>query len=260
MRTFHFIDLNLGFEWADLALIFMVGLLTILLSTIYPAVVMSSFKPIQIVRGRTQIGSSGKMIFRKILLLVQFSLVQLFVIGAIIVAVQMNHFRKSDLGFSTEAVVITPTPNVDKLNVFRNSLLQDNRISKVAFGSGPPMAVDGLSLGTTFRLPQQGAEEGQEAEMKIGDPNYLAFYDLKLIVGRTFTENKKSFDEFIVNETLLKSLGWTPEAAIGKKLSINEGEATIVGVVEDFHNNSLQYDITPCVLMNWSYFQDKAFY
>ncbi len=54
-------------------------------------------------------------------------------------------------------------------------------------------------------------------------------------------------------------MGWTPENAIGRKLTINEGEATVIGVVKDFHNNSLQHDISPCVILNWNYFQDQAF-
>ena len=58
---------------------------------------------------------------------------------------------------------------------------------------------------------------------------------------------------------MLKTYGWEPEEALGKKIQINEGQATIVGVVKNFHNNSLQYEISPCIILNWTYFQDKAF-
>ena len=102
-------------------------------------------------------------------------------------------------------------------------------------------------------------EESQSAEMKIGSSDYLEFYDLKLIAGRGFTTNKLEFDEFVVNEKLIKSMDWTAEEAIGQKIKINEGVATIVGVVEDFHNNSLQHEISPCVFLNWQYFLNKAF-
>ncbi|KKN37498.1 hypothetical protein LCGC14_0762940 [marine sediment metagenome] len=98
-----------------------------------------------------------------------------------------------------------------------------------------------------------------DAEIKVGDTKYLDFYDLELLAGRNFTRNKEVFDEFIVNETLLKVYGWNPREAIGKKIQINEGIATIVGVVKDYHNNSLQIDISPCIIMNWTYFQDQAF-
>lgn len=121
------------------------------------------------------------------------------------------------------------------------------------------MAVNGFQLGSRFRTSDMPEENAFETELKIGDPNYLDFYELDLIAGRNFTNNKENFDEFIVNERLLKSLGRTPEDAVGRKLSINEGEATVIGVVKDFHNNSLQYDISPCLILNWNYFQDQAF-
>ena len=57
----------------------------------------------------------------------------------------------------------------------------------------------------------------------------------------------------------MKSFNWTPDEAIGKTLTINEGEATIVGVVKDYHNNALQYEITPCIILNWNIFQNSAF-
>jgi ABC-type antimicrobial peptide transport system permease subunit len=171
----------------------------------------------------------------------------------------MNYFKNEPMGFSSDAIVMTPAPEFDKLEVYRNSLLENKDITKVTFGSGPPMAVDGLQLGTSFRLPEQSPEEALSAEIKIGDTNYLDFYGLELLAGRGFTTNKEAFDEFIVNETLLKSYGWNPQEAIGKKIQINEGQATIVGVVKDYHNNSFQREITPCIILNWTYFQNQAF-
>src|SRR5690606_2147766 len=71
--------------------------------------------------------------------------------------------------------------------------------------------------------------------------------------GRNFTRASEHFDEFIVNEKLVKSLGMSPDEVLGQELVINEGKATIVGVVEDYHNNSLQEDISPAILINWKY-------
>ena len=94
--------------------------------------------------------------------------------------------------------------------------------------------------------------------MKGIDPDYLDFYKLELVAGRNIESTKKEFTEFIVNEKLIEALGWTPEQAVGKKIKINEGEATIIGVVRNFHNNSLQEELTPCVFVNWSYFLEVA--
>ena len=249
------INLQLEFQWSDVVLVLLIGASVILLGTIYPAVVLSSFKPVLIIKNNLQLGRTRGFTLRKSLSVFQFVIVQLFVIAVIIVAVQMNFFKNKELGFSSDAVVMIPVPQFDKLNTFKNSLLQNKDVNDVAFGSGPPMAVNGFALGTRFRLPDKPDLEGLEAEMKIGDLNYLNFYGLELLSGRNFSANKDTFDEFIVNERLIKSLGWTPEEAIGRKLIINEGEATIIGVTRDYHNNSLQNDITPCVILNWNYLE-----
>ncbi len=260
LNTFlHTINLQLTLKWGDVGMVFLLGLLTILLGTLFPAVVLASFKPLQIIKNNLSIRGDRGFNIRKSLTVFQFTIMQLFIIAAIILGLQMQYFKNKDAGFLTDAVISVRVPQFNKLNEFKNTLLQNKDVSKVSFGSGPPMAVNGFALGTLFRLPNQPGEEGKEAEMKIGDLNYLDFYGLKLISGRNFSMNKNEFDEFIVNELLLKSLGWTPEEAIGKRLAINEGEATIVGVVRDFHNTSLQNEITPCVLLNWNHYQNHAF-
>lgn len=253
------IDLQLKLDWSHFGVLLLIGGLTLVLAAVYPALVISAFKPIQALRNSIHFSGKNRFNLRKSLVTFQFAIVQLFIIAAIVLAMQMEHFRKTDLGFSSDAVVVTETPEFEKLEVYRERLLGDAGIEKVAFGSGPPMAVDGFQLGTTYRLPEQTREEGLSAEMKIVDIHYLDFYDMELIAGRNFLGNKEAFDEFIVNETLLKSYGWNPEEAIGKRIQINEGQAKIVGVVRDFNNNSLQYEISPCILMNWTYYQNNAF-
>ena len=258
-RSLSVIYLKLTFGWEYLGLMLLIGISTILLAAIYPAFVLSAFKPIQALKNKIKFSKKDGVGVRKSLVTFQFVIVQVFVIAAIILGSQMKYFKSEPMGFSADAVVVTPAPEFNKLGVYRSSLLESNGISKVSFGSGPPMAVEGLQLGSSFRLPQQPEEEALDTEIKVGDPNYIDFYDLELLAGRNFTTNKEAFDEFIVNETLIKTYGWTPPEALGKRIQINEGPATIVGVVKDFHNNSLQSAISPCILMNWTYFQNQAF-
>jgi len=253
------INLKLEFGIKDIGIIIAIGTFTILLAAIYPAIVLSAFKPVQALKNKIRIRKTGAFNFRRSLIVFQFIIVQIFVIAAIIVAFQMDYFKNEPKGFSSSAVITTSVPNHSKLDIFKNILLENTSITDVAYGSGPPMAVNGFQLGTSFRLPEQNIQEAKDAEMKVAGTNYLKFYDLKLIAGRNFTTNKEAFDEFIVNETLVKSYNWTPEEAIGKKIEINEGQATIVGVVKDYHNNSFQYEITPCILLNWSFYHNQAF-
>jgi len=253
------LGLQLAFLPQHLVYILFVAVIAIVLAGTYPALVFSASNPVNALRGRVQLKKNKTVDLRKGLVTVQFVIIQLFVIASIILAFQMNHFKNSDLGFTTKMAVTTELPNSEKGKLFREKLLSDSHFTKVAIGSGPPMAVNGFQLGTNFRRPEQPPEASLEAEMKIGDVHYLDFFDLELLAGRNFHSNKETFDEFIVNETLLRSYGWTPEEALGKKIQINEGQATIVGVVKDFHNNPLQHQITPCILLNWKYYQNNAF-
>jgi len=253
------IDLQLAFEWRHLVLVLAIACITVAAATIYPSLVLSGRNPIKSLKNQFQNTSGTTTKTRKGLVTFQFVIVQLFVIAVIILASQMSYFKSNNLGFLKDAVLITETHDFKKNQVFKEKLLSNGTVEKIAFGSGPPMAVNGFQLGTRFRLPNQAETESLNAEMKIGDVNYLDFYDLELIAGRNFYQNKEAFDEFIVNETLLKTYGWTPEEAIGKELQINEGKATIVGVVKDFHNNALKDAISPCILLNWVYWQNNAF-
>lgn len=258
-NNFTIIDLNLKFRAIHFVLVAVIAMVTMVLAAIYPSVVLSAYRPIRALNNKVQ--NPGKLTgdLRKTLVTFQFVIVQLFVIAAIILGSQMDHFSTSELGFAKQAVVITENPDQGKSEVFREQLLAHSDVSKVAFGSGPPMAVNGFQLGTNFRRPEQPESEALDAEMKVGDVNYIDFFGLDLVAGRNFTTNKEAFDEFIVNETLLKTYGWTAEEALGKKIQINEGQATIVGVVSDFHNNSLQYEISPCIILNWSYYMQNSF-
>lgn len=251
-------NLDLSLTWEDAIFVFLSGTAIILLSSLYPALVLSSYKPITALKNKIFSGKSKAFNLRKSLTVFQFVIVQVLIIGTLIVASQMDFIQNKDMGFNSAGILSIPIPDGDKLEVFRNRLLKEKNISEVAFGSGPPMAVDGLSLGTTFRLLHQPEEKAKETEIKIGDINYLDLFNLNFLAGKNFGSNSQSVD-FIVNEKLIRSFGWTAEEAIGKELQINEGVGTIQGVVEDYHNNSLQTEITPAIITNWNFFLNNAF-
>lgn len=254
-----FIDTNLSLNVNHIYTIGLVISVTILLASIYPAYHTSALKPIQALNRKKNFDSSKGLTSRKSLIVFQFVIVQIFVISIGVIGLQMSYFNSRDIGFSKNDILIVPVPTFDGIEVFKNKLNAESSIAKVSFGSGPPMGIDGLSLGTSFKTEALDSEVGQYSEIKVGDENYLDIYDLELIAGRNFKSTSNRFNEFIVNETLLSSLGWTPQEAIGKTLHINEGNAEIIGVVRDYHNNSLQYDITPSIIMNWNSFQMNAF-
>ena len=251
------IQLALGLNDVSIALALCAGV--VLLASVYPAILLASFSPIRILNKAYFKHRKNGLGFRRGLTFAQFCLVQIFVIAAIIIGLQLQYFQNKDLGFSTEKVVMIPIPSEDKTELFKTLLSEKVGYENISIGSGPPMAVEDFALGTRYRFPHEDDALGRSAEMKITDSSYFKMYDLQLIAGRNFIENKHRFDEFIVNRRLVESLNLTPEEAIGKTLQINEGQATIVGVMEDFHNHSLQNELTPVVLMNWKAFMWKAF-
>ncbi|MEM1408861.1 MAG: FtsX-like permease family protein, partial [Bacteroidota bacterium] len=132
---------------------------------------------------------------------------------------------------------------------------------QVSFASGIPLAPK-RQYGTAYRFANRAIEEQQDAEMKVVGLDYLKMYDLKLIAGRWLDQNNitedHSFNGFVVNETLVQSLGTTPEEIIGKEIAINEGTAPVIGVISDFHNMGLQLKITPCLLFYWHGFFSES--
>ena len=251
------IHLNISLQWDAVIVISLVGIAVVFLAGLYPSLVLSAFRPVEVLKNKLSVQVSGGLSLRRILIVLQFGIVQIFVIGTIVIAVQMHYIRNKELGFNREAIVTTHIP-VDSLRTGLHHRLSTHAgIEKVSFSSGPPTVTE-RRLGTSYWLPSQSVAESSEAELKSMDEHYIGLYGLSLVSGKNFTDTRWPFDEFIVNETLIRSLGWTADEAIGQRLFINEGEGTIVGVVKDFHNNSMQEPISPCVIVNWSAFLDYA--
>ena len=256
-QSLTIIDLDLSADttiWA-----FSAGLILVvaLLAGFYPAIVLSRFQPITALKNSiTQQRSNFSL--RQGLIVLQFCITYGLLVGTFVASRQMNLFRNKELGFTKDAVLTINGPRNQvkgKLAAFREELLQNPGIAEVSFASGAPITNN--HYGTNFRLKSESEQMNRQAEEKFVDLTYQSLFDLKLVAGRWFSQSNSlpegsPFNAFVVNETMVKMLGLTPESAIGKTVIINEGEAPILGVVNDFHNVSLQQSITPCVLMCWN--------
>ena len=195
---------------------------------------------------------------RQGLIVLQFCITYALLVTTFVASRQMDLFTNKDLGFAREAVITINGPRNQastKLDVFRQQLLQNPSIAEVSFSSGAP--ITDHHMGTDFRLKSESDDMKRQAEMKVVDLRYQNLFGLKTIAGNWFTASNivpdgSAFNGFVVNETMVKMLGLTPETAIGKVVTISEGEAPILGVVKDFHNVSLQQAIRPCVMMCWN--------
>jgi len=250
--------INLDLHPDITVLLFGIGLVLLVafLAGFYPAIVLSKFQPIKALKNISDSGQ--RFTLRKGLIVLQFCITYVLLVATFVASRQMDFFTNKDLGFAREAVITINGPRNEsftKLDVFRHQLLQNPSISDVSFSSGAPITEH--HMGTDFRLKSESDDMKRQAEMKVVDLGYQSLFGLKTIAGHWFKTSNivpdgSAFNGFVVNETMVKILGLTPETAIGKVVTISEGEAPILGVVKDFHNVSLQQAIRPCVMMCWN--------
>lgn len=246
------LDLQVGWEMWGFAALLMV--LVALLAGTYPAMVMSRFSPATALKKQAKERQHKGVNLRRALIIAQFAIVQLLLVATLVIASQMQFIRSKDLGFKQEAIVRVDIPERDsaKLAALSQRLQGVPAIRKMSYASGPPTTNE-ISYGTTFRLREETANMARETEMKVVDLNFLDLYGLEMVAGNWLglAQVGPGFNGFVINETAAAKLGLSPEAVIGKNLVINEGEAPVIGVVKDFHNNSLQDAITPCFFFYW---------
>ena len=235
--------------WAALAGIFITGSL---LAGFYPAFVMSGFRPIQTLKSAalTETGKIGNNLLRKILVVGQFSAAIILVAVILGLYQQMQYMRNLDLGVNIEqTLVVQETMPRDSLGLLKvKSYLQElERYLNTSASTDIPGKEVGNS--TTFWLKNTRNEKRCRT---LGvDENFLDNYGLKIIAGRQFRENFASDaaqQNIILNETAARIIGFeTPEAAIGQKVTYSDGDLTVVGVMKDYHQESLRNDYDPIV-------------
>lgn len=235
---------------------FLIGItLTIgVLAGMYPAFVMSSFLPARALKNQVHAtsGTSRSAFLRKTLIVFQFAIAQALIIFTLAVGWQINYMLNKDIGFKKDAVVYIYTPwheKTSKIEVFRNELAQLTEITDMCLSDSPP-SENGWSSSTIEYKPEKEEVVKVNAFRKFGDPNYLTFYDMKLLAGRTIRPTD-SLREFVINKTLMAQLGFSgPEEALGQFIQYNKRNYPIVGVVEDFHIQSLHTRVEPVIIGN----------
>lgn len=222
-----------------------------ILSGFYPALVLSGFKSINILKGVALNHNSKGISLRRALVVFQFVIAQALIIGTLIVAAQMNYFRTADLGFNKTAIINAGMPRDSlsrtKTGVLINELNKVQGIEKISFSAFAPSFSGGWF--TDLRLPENNTKNpDMVVAMMPADTGFFSLYDLPLVAGRKYFPSD-TIREFVVNETVVRKLGiQNPQDAIGKLVNVSGKICPIVGVVKDFHSNSLRDPINPIVL------------
>lgn len=246
------ISINIFTSAPLLFFVLAVAIVVTLLSGIYPAIILSGFNPITALKSKVTAKMVGGISLRRGLVVLQFAIAHVLIIGMFIVVKQMNFFRNASLGFTKAAIINIPLPgdniNLTKLDYLRNQLLANPYIKNVSFSFTSPSSDNNWN--SDFKFDHSNKTTSFSANLKWADPDYFKIYNLQFVAGQAYSASD-TVREFVVNETLLKKLGIAnPKDAIGKELNFwNGGKvANIVGVIRDFNSNSLREPMAPVVL------------
>jgi putative ABC transport system permease protein len=215
------------------------------LAGIYPALVLTSFKPILVLKGRFATGSRG-ILLRKGLVITQFTISIALIIATIVIYNQMNYMRSQDLGFDKEQMLIIDTNYDPARDAFRQAVEAIPAVKSTAVSSSVP---SGTNPGAYSEIEnKQGELQVANLDLYFVDFDYLDQFKLKLVAGRGFSRDflTDSSQAMILNETAVKLFGYgSPGEAIGRRYKQWGSEGQIVGVVKDFHFRSLEEPIKP---------------
>ena len=225
------------------------------LSGFYPAMILSGFNPITALKSKVTPKMIGGISLRRGLVVLQFAIAQVLILGVIIVVNQMDYFRNASLGFDKTAIVTVPIPgdsiSTTKYDALKNELLRHRGIKNISFGFGSPSDKEGWN--SDFKFDHATKSTEFNANLKWADVNYFKTYNIEFVAGRPYMQSD-TVRELVVNETLVHKLGIRkPEDVIGKELNFWDGSvvAPIVGVIKDFHSNSLRDPVAPVVMGAW---------
>ena len=235
------------------------------LASLYPSVAIASMRSIEALKGQQFAGS--RFSIKKYLLVFQFTISMVLIMGTILNYRQIGFMRSQDLGINTERILVVEGPNAvgqevnfaQTITALRNETARYPAISQVTASNSVPGKMALLSRPLfQFSKENEGAKEIREIQV---DPQYFPMLDIRLLAGRNFTGPGDSSQKVILNETAIGLLGFeSPGNAINQKVGYywagGKGECEVIGVVEDFHQHSLKYDKEPIGFYNEIYSGD----
>ncbi|MDN5287259.1 MAG: FtsX-like permease family protein [Mucilaginibacter sp.] len=192
-----------------------ITLLVILLAGLYPSFIQSAFQPVDSLKNKAGVSSRG-LTLRKGLVIAQFAISQILIIGTLIVAHQMDFFRNQDLGFNKEAVISVGIPDQAKREVFKQQLENNPGVKDLSFSSGVPSYNNNF---TSFSSPALGLTKDDVTEMKLVDEKYIDMFQLKMLAGQKIWKKNATdtLHSIVINETMMQKLGiQDPEKVINK--------------------------------------------
>ena len=242
-------ELSLGIfgNWMILVGFIGVTLFTGLVAGSYPALFLSSFQPVSVIKGSLKSGA-GSTLFRRILVVVQFALSIFLIIGTVVVYNQLHYMKNRDIGYDKEHLVYIPMRGQTGsfYNALKNALVRDPRILSVTGSNHRPSNIGSNSSGANW----DGKDPDQVVLIGISsvDYDYIETIGIELKEGRGFSKEygTDQTEAFIVNEEVAKLMG--KESVAGENFSFAGREGHIVGVMKNFHYYSVRNKIEPLAI------------
>lgn len=218
------------------------------LAGFYPAMIISGFNPALAIKNKVTVNTGG-LSLRKVLVVVQFAITVILIIGTLVIMDQMQYMRQKPLGFNSQSIAMIGLPggekNRTKHNTFKERALKIPGVEMISYCTMAPMSTN---LNTTnFNFD---GKENKDFEVRLApsDENYFKLFDLKIVAGRVFPKSD-TVNGYVVNQTFLKKVAIAdPQLALGKVIDQNGRKAPIVGVVQDFNDQSLRESISPLAI------------
>jgi putative ABC transport system permease protein len=215
----------------------------------YPAMMLSSFKPLNSMKGNERVGKSG-FVLRKGFVVVQFVITIGLIAASAIVFNQWNFMRTKSLGINQDHVISVPlqTMNRRQVGTLTNELLSHASVLKIGYSN---MRMPGwIGNSASYRAQDVNADEEVNKSMKVVriDDGFFPTIEAEIIDGRNFSKGSLSDSAAVIlNESALEQLGW--KDAVGKWIEPGDQRLTVVGVVKDFHFESLHRKIPPTIFL-----------
>lgn len=233
---------------SDILGLFILSLFVGLLAGTYPSLVLSSFKPVLVLKGRFSTGMKG-MILRRGLVVFQFTISIVLIVSTLVVYRQLNYMRNHDLGFAKDQTMVIFT-NYDKnKDAFKESLSRIPGVLSSSFSSGVP----GGDYNSAYSQVENNKGEMQKTNLDLYfvDFDFIPQYGFKMAAGRPFSNEfgSDSTQAMVINEAAAKLLGYSSaQEAIGRNFDQWGRKGKIIGVLKDFHYQSLQQNIKPLTM------------